>query len=232
MINRRWSLVLLLVFASGCAPTIAVDGLPPLHTGSAITARDIESVAALARSEGAPWIIDTQWGCHPALCELATVFLVPEYGTPSVRRGRAVELIKHGFVRPGVWRINTPGAYPAWAQIARAGESFGTAIEDPQLLSPPFRIIGEMSDADLTDAVRFFRSEPAIPDWALPEVQRRSVYFVSGEARVPPCTIHSVTSVTDGTVEVHCRSRGPGPFTLARREQQWEIVGASLSISF
>jgi len=228
MTPSRTALLVLGLLATGGLYGGEETSFGPFQSGESLTKDDLGAIQKLVISHGRPWIIKTSRGCQPGACFVATVFLSPRQATPLMRRGRAVELINMGMLRTSEssWSVAAGGdPYPEWAQFAPPGDPFRDPWEDPGLRSHPFRVIGHIADSDLAAVASFIRNSPVIPDAALPEVERRSVYFVPGSARLPSCDLYSVEAKNNGTFEAWCS--GHGRFIVARRDQKWEIVRGS-----
>lgn len=145
---------------------------PVIRIGTAavqLSEQDVAEVLRTASSGGRrPWLMDV-WPSGFAGRRSIDVYLAPDVETPGIRRGAVISVSIWSASAPAQLRV-APASADVWtvtnrqnyAQVVISGRS-GDHVDSDHDLNRPFRVVGEIDDAELIDLVRFVRSSPAGP---------------------------------------------------------------------
>lgn len=129
-----------------------------------LTPRDLADITALTAPHGTIWLLDVQedWFLKGPNLE-ARAYLAPDTSSSTLRRGRFLWTYQEATsnARGYEWRVS--GGPMSWAQVAPANSEFGSTLARPQTLDRPFKVDGQISDADLVALVGFIRGSPSKP---------------------------------------------------------------------
>jgi len=220
-------LVLFIVCTLGITPASASG---PFIVGEAgeLSTGDANRIIAAAGGNGSVWLLEVydSWFLKPPNL-FVKVHFYPETSTSTLRRGRLAwvweELSEN--VNERAWKMS--GGPMAWAQVASSGHAFDQNLRRPRGLERPFRVMGEISNDDLVDLVKFIRKSPSKP----PRVSENP----DGWSLEIGADVDGGLAIINVEVKAKCffevtteRRRGSGQkIEVSKGESGWEVYSVS-----
>jgi hypothetical protein len=204
------------------AAAVVQVGTNPIRLGDVargLSDRDVTAVMQVAQAEACrekPWLLNGPRGMMPDL-QFIEAYCPPETSTAALRRGVLVSLMRDGTTAP--WRLSDSRT-TAYAQVAVPDREFNQVAADDDI-DRPFRVVGEISDAELVSVARFIRSGAvrAIP--------------AGSKAIEGKWPITGVVRRADGTVDISLRRDDlSGQRVTVRRDGQgWTVLKVGFVIA-
>ena len=195
--------------------------------GPELSVPEVEDISRLAGAEGGePWLfigVGGQLRRH----QIVRVFCLPTKSSKTVRKGALVHIHRNRMERGGVWLPWRLGSRETYAQVKIQEREFDD-VKDNRDFNRPFSVVGDFSDKELEQIVKFTRSSPT---WTVPIIQPgQERVSVQVKGTLPIWWIHRKK---DDTVEVNLidgPSRGQ-TVRLRMEEGKWIITSIGNGIT-